>query len=108
MPVEAFLATQRMSRLLYREFPPAPDLAGVVACLWVRGASADALPEPVAVVPDGCADVMTVDDHAPVLVGPDTQAHQFVLSSGVVITGLRLRPGALRGVIGCRVEDVID
>jgi hypothetical protein len=108
MSVGTFLARQRETGTAYREIPPAPDLADVVACLWARVVSLDAAPESVVVVPDGCADIMTVDHHAPLFVGPDTQAHGFALPSGIVITGLRLRPGALRGVAGCRVDEVTN
>jgi AraC-like DNA-binding protein len=108
MSVERVLATERMSATPYRELPPARDLARVVACRWVRVATRDSEPLSVTVVPDGCTDVITVDHGAPMLVGPDTGAYTFALHSGIVITGLRLRPGALRGVAGCRAEEVLD
>jgi AraC-like DNA-binding protein len=106
--VEAFLWTQRANGTLYRELPPAPDLAELVACVWIRVVSPRADAVPFTVVPDGCADIMTVDHRAPLFVGPDTMARTFALPSGVVITGLRLRPGALRAVAGCRAEDLVD
>jgi AraC-like DNA-binding protein len=106
--VEAFLREQRSAGTLYREWRPAPDLAAVVACGWIRVARHDAGPEPLPVVPDGCADIITCDDGAPVLVGPDTRARSPALADGAVITGLRLRPGALRAVMGCRGVDLVD
>lgn len=106
--VDAFLRQQRAQGTLYREQRPAPDLTPFVACGWVRveGMAADAPPMPV--VPDGCADLITCDDGPPLLVGPDTGARWPSLADGTVITGLRLRPGALRAVIACPAARLLD
>lgn len=88
-----------MQSPFYREFPPAPDLCPFVACTWIRVVrNADDVPE--AILPDGCADVMVYDDQAPRVAGPDAVTRYVQLPNGLVITGVRLRPGASRAVLG--------
>jgi transcriptional regulator GlxA family with amidase domain len=60
------------------------------------------------VIPDGCSDIITCDEGAPVLVGPDLRSRWPSLADNTVITGLRLRPGALRAVIGCAAAELVD
>ena len=96
------------SRPIYRELAPAPDLAEYVACGWVRVVgpreSADAVP----IVPDGCSDILVSDGVPPRIVGPDTRTRWIKLHAGTVITGQRLRPGALRAVLGVRASELVD
>jgi AraC-like DNA-binding protein len=51
---------------------------------------------------------MLYDAGAPHVVGPDTKMRWVALHDGMVITGLRLRPGALRAVFGCSATTLID
>jgi AraC-like DNA-binding protein len=105
--VEAFLRQQRGAGAAYRELRPAPDLAAFVACGWVRVVR-HAAAQPMPVVPDGCADIITCDDGPPVLVGPDLHARWPALTDNTVITGLRLRPGALRAVLDGPAVELVD
>jgi len=92
----------------YREFPPASDLRAFIACTWIRivrhagGEIVDA------VLPDGCADVMVYDDNPPCIAGPDAVTRHVRLQDGVVITGIRLRPGACRAVLGCPADLLVN
>lgn len=106
--VEGFLHHQRATGALYRELHPAPDLAAFVACGWISVVGHQAGTPAMPVVPDGCSDIITCDDLPPILVGPDTQARWPALPAGTVITGLRFRPGALRGVVGIPAVDLVD
>lgn len=93
---------------LYREFAPPADLRGFVACTWVRlvrrsgGAFVDAI------LPDGCADIMVYDDQPPRVAGPDSVTRWTALRDGLVIAGIRLRPGACRAVLGCPAEQLVN
>jgi AraC-like DNA-binding protein len=86
---------------LYREFPPAPDLRAFVACTWVRlvRLNADAFCD--LILPDGCADIIVCDDHPPTVAAPDAMTRRVQLCDGMVLTGIRLRPGAWHAVFGC-------
>jgi AraC-like DNA-binding protein len=105
--VEAFIARARsLPDGFYRELEPASDLRGVVACGWihvVRSGASGAVP----IIPDGCTDITTYDDDAPLVVGPDANTRWVQLPRGLVITGLRLRPGAARRVFGCSARELL-
>jgi AraC-like DNA-binding protein len=85
----------------YQEFRPSADLRDFVACLWIRVVRGAAALAPAPIIPDGCADIMVYDDEPPFVVGPDTVTRWTSLREGLVITGLRLRPGAVRAVLKC-------
>ena len=53
------------------------------------------------IIPDGCADIMVYDDAPPCVAGPDATTRWASLREGTVITGIRLRPGAVRSIFGC-------
>jgi AraC-like DNA-binding protein len=92
----------------YREFPPADDLRPFVACTWMRlvrqagGEASDAI------LPDGCADIMAYDNEPPIVAGPDAVTRWVKLRDGLVITGIRLRPGACRAVLGCPAQHLVN
>src|SRR5262245_47778962 len=106
--VEAFLRRQRETADGYRELPPAPDLVAFVACGWVRVVRYATGVQPLPVIPDGCADIITCDAGAPILVGPDLQTRWPALAERTVITGLRLRPGALRALTGSPAVELVN
>jgi AraC-like DNA-binding protein len=92
----------------YRESRPSSDLHAVVACRWVRVVRLAGRRGPSAIVPDGCADVMVYDDAPPHVAGPDATTRWTTLHEGTVITGVRLRPGAVRAVFGCDARDIVN
>jgi AraC-like DNA-binding protein len=91
----------------YREHPPPADLVEVVACTWIRVSTQrrDALPIPI--IPDGCADVIAYDSGEPIVVGPDAVTRWVEPHDRFVITGLRLRPGVVRTVLGCPATELL-
>jgi len=92
----------------YRESRPSPDLRAVVACCWVRVVRLGGRPGPSAIIPDGCADIMAYDDAPPHVAGPDATTRWTTLHEGTVITGIRLRPGAVRAIFGCDARDIVN
>ena len=92
----------------YREYQPAPDLLPYVACTWIR---VPELAQPqllTPIIPDGCADIMIYDDEPPQVAGPDTITRWVQLAHRMVIVGIRLRPGAVRLVLGCPADAIAD
>lgn len=93
----------------YRELPPPPYLAHVVACLWTREHDPGA-PD-TRVVPDGCVDVMWVangGDARLQVAGPDTRGHLTTLAPGGRIDGVRLAPGAGAAALGLPLHALRD
>jgi AraC-like DNA-binding protein len=77
---------------VYQEYAPPPVLARHLLCGWTNAMPADHL-GPVAVVPDGCIDLLWVEDRL-IVAGPDETVERADLPPGGTITGVRFRPGA--------------
>jgi AraC-like DNA-binding protein len=89
----------------YREHPPPPALSPWLACTWERSTDDTA---PVRVLPDGCIDVVWIEDLGTQVVGPNTTAFLVALPPGTRVAGARLRPGAAPGLLGLAAESVLD
>ena len=102
MGVDRFLVRYKsMATPYYHESRPSIDLGGLVACLWVRVVRLEGAPGLLPIIPDGCADIMIHDDAPPCVAGPDATTRWTRLREGTVITGMRIRPGAVRAIFGC-------
>lgn len=77
---------------VYREQPPPEALASHFKCLWVHRMPAGA-PANIAVVPDGCSDIIW-SSKGLALVGPDRVAALITVPAGETIIGARFRVGA--------------
>ncbi|BBG02138.1 MULTISPECIES: helix-turn-helix domain-containing protein [Pseudonocardia] len=88
----------------YREFVPAGPLAWTIECAWQ--ASTD-VPRDQRVLPDGCMDLILLDDRV-IVAGPDTTAHLARTAPGTTTTGLRFRPGALPPLLGVPADALRD
>ena len=109
MGVDRFLARlEAIDTPHYRESRPAGDLDAVLACRWVRVVRRGGQRGPSAIIPDGCADVMVYDDAPPHVAGPDATTRWTTLHEGTVITGIRLRPGAVRMILGCDARAIVN
>jgi AraC-like DNA-binding protein len=92
-----------MSR--YREHPPAPDLAELVACTWERS-EAGAANGGVRVLPDGSVDIVWSSTNGLVVAGPDTGPVVYPLEGSYSAAGLRLRPGVAGSVLGLPASEL--
>jgi AraC-like DNA-binding protein len=109
MGVDPFLTRLKaIDAPYYQESRPSIDLDAVVACRWVRVVRLAGGRGPSAIIPDGCADVMVYDEAPPHVAGPDATTRWTTLLEGTVITGLRLRPGAVRAILGCHARDIVN
>ena len=86
----------------YSEAAPAAALRPHFRCAWTN-----LLPDrdfgDVAVIPDGCVDLLWRDGRF-FVVGPDVTAARPRLKSGATILGLRFRPGAASRWLGCTLR----
>ena len=62
----------------------------------------------IPVIPDGCADLLLVDDGPPLVAGPDRTTRWVPLGARTTIVGLRLRPGALRSILACPAGPILN
>lgn len=80
---------------------PSPDLSSDVVTGWTaRVAGQHRL------VPDGCVDVLWIDNGTAWVCGPETSAWTFSLPTGTVAVGVRFRPGRAGRVLGFVTAEV--
>jgi len=84
----------------YCEFPPPSPLAGHLLCLWTQTIAGSRDEFAQLVLPDGCIDIIVINDEAPVVVGPWTEPYIARLAPGTTITGARCHPGLAPGLLG--------
>jgi AraC-like DNA-binding protein len=92
----------------YQEYAPARDLAGFVACTWLRIVRCNAGESSDVILPDGCSDIMVWDDQPPRVAGPDAVTRHAPLRDGMTIVSIRLRPGACRAILGCAASEIVN
>ncbi|KQU86151.1 MULTISPECIES: helix-turn-helix domain-containing protein [Ensifer] len=76
---------------IYRERSAPASLAGHVECLWSH-TMPEGPPSPMAVVPDGCVDIIW-SSRGLAVAGPDRVAAFPVIGPGETVVGLRFRAG---------------
>ncbi|MUL44361.1 helix-turn-helix transcriptional regulator [Mycobacterium sp. CBMA293] len=86
----------------YHEFPPPRRLAELVECRWSHNGPV----APSRVLPDGCMDLIMLDDSL-LVAGPDTAA--FIATGSLdPVQGLRFRPGVLPRLLGVPAAELRD
>lgn len=89
----------------YRETSPLAALRPHFLCAWsselAPGQDGD-----VAVLPDGCVDILWAGGRLSV-VGPDVVAARPQLAPGARVLGLRFQPGAARGWLGVPLSELV-
>jgi AraC-like DNA-binding protein len=91
----------------YREWAPAPELGGAVACLWTRVAPPGGGPATL-VLPDACSDLIWQSGRGAFVAGPDTGPWPSSSPGGTVMAGVRLRPGAGGPALGLPLSALLD
>ena len=90
----------------YVERPPAPALAAVAWSVWVQRVGDAPLAQRHE--PHGGAEIRCVLGEAPRLLGPLTTATFREIPAGGTVVGIRLRPGALGGLVGPPADELRD
>lgn len=106
MPTQAPPTALLASRAgLYRECLPAAPLRRHFRRAWIHRVAAD-LAAPIAIVPDGCVDLIWHQGRL-IAVGPDVTAAHPRLLPGSSVIGLRFQPGAGRHWFGLPLSDLV-
>lgn len=92
--------------MAYRELPPPPELAALVACSWLREAPAE--PSVQRVLPDACVDVVWVRGRPLMVAGPATAPVLAELPAGARVLGVRFRVGAAGAALGLPAAELLD
>jgi AraC-like DNA-binding protein len=91
----------------YREWRPAPELAGLLSCTWAGQLADDGTPFTDNVLPDACIDLIW-DGRRLFVAGPDTGPVPIIREPGGVFAGLRFRPGVAPSVLGVPAVALLD
>jgi AraC-like DNA-binding protein len=92
----------------YREFPPPFELKGYLLCMWtqsIRGAKDTYFHR---VLPDGCIDIVLIDDEPPQVAGPWTESFIARFTAGTTIVGARFHPGLAPAVLGLPASAMLN
>jgi AraC-like DNA-binding protein len=90
----------------YVERAPAPALAAVAASVWIQ--QVGERPMAQRHEPHGGVELRCVLGEVPRLLGPLTAATYQDIPAGGTVVGIRLRPGALGGLVGMPAEELVD
>lgn len=93
-------------RPTYQEVAPPRALREHVLCFWRHGSTAE--PTLARVIPDGCIDVVWVDDLPPHVAGPMTAPAVFLIGAGTEIVAVRFRPGVAHHLLGESARGLLD
>jgi AraC-like DNA-binding protein len=89
----------------YREFPLAGVLNGHFLCVWSNVFPGDQQGR-LAVVPDGCVDVIWANGTL-MVAGPDVSVALSLLAPGANYVGIRFRPGAARNWLRLPMSEIV-
>jgi AraC-like DNA-binding protein len=92
----------------YRERLPPAALADDVLCVWSQVIGAGQQARRHRVLPDGCADLVWIGEAPPVVAGPARGPVVVALAPRTIVVGIRLRPGAVPGVLGVPASELLD
>jgi AraC-like DNA-binding protein len=93
-------------RPTYQEFVPPSPLRDHVVCFWRHGPTETS--STARVIPDGCIDVVWVDDRPPHIAGPMTKPVLYGIDGGTEIFAVRLRPGVAHRLLGQSAKDLLN
>lgn len=89
---------------LYVPTTAPPELADDLVTTWVARFDGT----PYALVPDGCVDLLWIDNGTGWLCGPETSGWATALPAGTEAVGVRFRPGRAREVFGLDTTEIVD
>jgi AraC-like DNA-binding protein len=91
-----------ITSVAYRELH---QQAPLIACLWERDSAEK--PRAVPVLPDACADIVSVDGGL-MIAGPATGPATSAIPPGATVFGVRFRVGAAGAALGVPARELLD
>lgn len=95
-------------RSTYREIRPSRALSSRLVCFWTQRIDGAGPPLRHRVLPDGCVDILWIDDTPPLVAGPATRHVIVDLPAGTEVLGLRMKPGEAGGMLGLPADQMLD
>jgi AraC-like DNA-binding protein len=92
----------------YREFPPPSPLASYLLCLWTQRIVGSRREFAQRVLPDGCVDIVLINDEAPLAIGPWTEPFVKHLAPGTMIVGARFHPGCAPALLALPASALLN
>jgi AraC-like DNA-binding protein len=92
---------------VYREYAPPPALADRVLCFWTQSITGYG-EYAQRVLPDGCIDIVFINDEAPVLVGPWVKPFIAPFPAATNILGARWHPGRAAALLGAPAPELLN
>jgi AraC-like DNA-binding protein len=92
----------------YSEYSPPLPLARHLVCLWTQKILGSRDEFAQRVLPDGCVDIVLINDETPMVIGPWTEPFVARLAAGTMIIGARCRPGHARSLLGVPASAVLN
>jgi AraC-like DNA-binding protein len=96
------------SLMEYREFLAPAPLAARFLCFWTQTIVGSRGVYEHRVLPDGCIDIVLVDDQSPLVVGPWTVSFVARLAAGTTVTGARIHPGRAPCLLGMPASELLN
>src|SRR5215471_5575507 len=86
-------ASSRAAASDYHEYPPPRSLVHNLVCFWTQSITGYRDDYAQRVLPDGCIDIVFINDEAPIIVGPWVKPFIARLPIATQIIGARWHPG---------------
>ena len=92
----------------YAEYSPPLPIARHLVCLWTQKILGSRDEFAQRVLPDGCVDIVLINDETPMVIGPWTEPFVARLAAGTMIIGARCRPGHARSLLGLPASALLN
>src|SRR5262245_13173664 len=102
------IANTRAATSDYREYAPPPLLAHHLVCFWTQSITGYRSEYMQRVLPDGCIDIVFINDEAPIVVGPWVKPFIARLPDATKIIGARWYPGRAPALLGLPASELLN
>ena len=102
-----YSANTRTAASDYREYAPPPGLADRLLCFWTQSITGYG-EFAQRVLPDGCIDIVFINDESPVVVGPWVKPFIARFPVATNILGARWHPGRAPALLGAPATELLN